>query len=166
MFRCNVPPALLAEWLGSFTCHCSNMGVKWTLNKNQHTELTLEKKILLPPLSGFKLATFWSRVRRFNQQANWAPQCEHLSRNSLLWFDWLVWTSVWRWCHVALLKLNWPCTCQCAMVIPPFCFYCLMSGVNVKYIYQRVGGTQLLVGSHQSNIHKWNVLKWQHALYW
>ena len=23
MFRCNLPPELLAEWLGSFTCHCS-----------------------------------------------------------------------------------------------------------------------------------------------
>ena len=22
MFRCNLPPALLTEWLGSFTCHC------------------------------------------------------------------------------------------------------------------------------------------------
>ena len=30
--RCNLPPALLAEWPGSFTCHCSNAGVKWTLD--------------------------------------------------------------------------------------------------------------------------------------
>ena len=28
MFRCNLPPALLAEWSGSFTCHCSDMGVE------------------------------------------------------------------------------------------------------------------------------------------
>ena len=26
MFRCNLPPALLAEWPGSFTCHCGNKG--------------------------------------------------------------------------------------------------------------------------------------------
>ena len=26
MFRCNLPPALLAEWPGSFTCDCSNRG--------------------------------------------------------------------------------------------------------------------------------------------
>ena len=26
-FRCNLPPALLAEWPGSFTCHCANTGV-------------------------------------------------------------------------------------------------------------------------------------------
>ena len=26
VFRCNLPPALLADWLGSFTCLCGNMG--------------------------------------------------------------------------------------------------------------------------------------------
>ena len=29
--RCNLPPALLAEWLGSFTCYCGNMGVEQIL---------------------------------------------------------------------------------------------------------------------------------------
>ena len=53
MFWCNPPPALLAEWLGSFMCHCGNMGVERTPNK-KHTKLTLEKKILLPLLPGFK----------------------------------------------------------------------------------------------------------------
>ena len=47
MLRWNKPPAPLAECLGSFTCHCGNTGVEWTLNKSQHTKLTLEKKILL-----------------------------------------------------------------------------------------------------------------------
>ena len=27
-FSCNLPPALLAEWPGSFTCYCSNTGVE------------------------------------------------------------------------------------------------------------------------------------------
>ena len=27
---CNLPPALLAEWPGSFTCHCGNTGVERT----------------------------------------------------------------------------------------------------------------------------------------
>ena len=62
VFRCNLLPALLAESLGSFTCHCSNMGVEWTLNKSQPRKLTLEKKILLPLLPRFELATFRSRV--------------------------------------------------------------------------------------------------------
>ena len=44
VFRCNLPSALLAEWPGSFTCHCSNTGVQRTPNKSQHTKLTLEKK--------------------------------------------------------------------------------------------------------------------------
>ena len=43
-FRCNLPPALLAEWLGSFTFHCGNTGVEWIPNKSQHGKLTLEKK--------------------------------------------------------------------------------------------------------------------------
>ena len=57
--------ALLAEWPGSFTCHCGNAGVERTPNKSQHTKLTLEKKILPPVLPGFEFATFPSRVRRF-----------------------------------------------------------------------------------------------------
>ena len=40
-----------------------------TPNKSQHTKLILEKKILPPPLPGFELATFRSRVRRLYQQA-------------------------------------------------------------------------------------------------
>ena len=69
MFRCNLPPALLAEWPGSFTCHCSNTGVERTPNKSQHRKLTLEKKILLPFLPGFDRAIFRSRVRRSYPQA-------------------------------------------------------------------------------------------------
>ena len=49
MSRCNLPPALLAEWPGSFTCHCGNTGAEQTPNKSQHRKLTLEKKIF-PPL--------------------------------------------------------------------------------------------------------------------
>ena len=44
VLRCNLPPALLAEWPGSFTCHCGNTGVERTPNMSQHTKLTLEKK--------------------------------------------------------------------------------------------------------------------------
>ena len=69
VFRCNLPPALLTEWPGSFTCHCGNTGMERTPNKSQHTKLILEKKILPPLLPGFELATFWSRVRCTYQQA-------------------------------------------------------------------------------------------------
>ena len=69
LFRCNLPPAPLAQWLGSFTCHCGNSGVEQTPNKSQHTKLTLGKKILPPLLQGFELATFQSWVRRSYQQA-------------------------------------------------------------------------------------------------
>ena len=77
VFRCNLPPALLAEWPGSNMCHCGDTGMEWTPNKSQHTKLTLEKKILPPLLPGFELATFRSRVRRSNQQAIAAP---HVTR--------------------------------------------------------------------------------------
>ena len=52
-----------------YNFHCSNTVVEQTLNKSQHTKLTLEKKILPPLLLGFELTTFRSRVRRSNQQA-------------------------------------------------------------------------------------------------
>ena len=63
VFMCNLPPALLAEWPGSFICRSGNTGVERTPNKSQHTKLTLEKKILPSLLPGFELATFRSRVR-------------------------------------------------------------------------------------------------------
>ena len=63
LFRCNLPPTLLEEWPGSFTCHCSNTGVERTPTKSQHTKFTLEKKILPMLLPGFELTTFQSRVQ-------------------------------------------------------------------------------------------------------
>ena len=71
VFRCNLPPAFLAEWLGSFPCHCSYMGVERTLSKSQHTKLTLEKKIVPPLLLRFKLATFCSRVQCSTNKRSW-----------------------------------------------------------------------------------------------
>ena len=58
VFRCNVPPALLAERTGSFMCHCGNTGVEQTPNKSQHSKSTLKKKSLLLLLLGFELAIF------------------------------------------------------------------------------------------------------------
>ena len=62
VFRCNLPPVLLADWLGSFTCHCSSTGVERTQNNDQHGKLTLEKNIFLLLPLGFELTTFWSWV--------------------------------------------------------------------------------------------------------
>ena len=63
----------MAEWPGSFARYSCNTGMERTPNRNPHTKLTLEKKILLPLLPGFELATFRSRVRRSYQQAVPAP---------------------------------------------------------------------------------------------
>ena len=91
VFRCKLPPALLAEWSGSFRCQCGNTGAERTPNNSQHTKLTLEKKILPPLLSGFELATFRSRVRRSNQQAIPVPmwivmQIDPVVRIRVRWF--------------------------------------------------------------------------------
>ena len=58
MFKCNLPPALLAEWPGSFICRCGNTGVEWAPNNSQPTILTLEKKILPPLLWDLNLQPF------------------------------------------------------------------------------------------------------------
>ena len=38
MFSCNLPPALLAEWPGFFTCYCGNTGVERILKIRVSTE--------------------------------------------------------------------------------------------------------------------------------
>ena len=62
MLRCNMPHALLAEWPGSFMCHCGNTGAEQRPNKCQHTKLP-------PLLPGFKLATVWPWVQHSYKQA-------------------------------------------------------------------------------------------------
>ena len=44
VFKFNLQPAFLAEWPGSFTCHCSHLGMEQTPNESQPTRLALEKK--------------------------------------------------------------------------------------------------------------------------
>ena len=44
MLRCNLPLALLAEWPGSLTCKCGNMGVEWTqIRVNTQSQLWRRK---------------------------------------------------------------------------------------------------------------------------
>ena len=68
VFSCNLPPALLAEWPGSFTCYCGNTVWNRYQNKSQHRKLTLEKKFFPPLLQGLEPepATFQSWVLRSN----------------------------------------------------------------------------------------------------
>ena len=61
VFSCNQPPALLAEWPGTFACYCGNMEWNGYQNKSQHRKLTLEKKIL--PLLPTPLCFFKSAIR-------------------------------------------------------------------------------------------------------
>ena len=45
-FGCNLPPALLAEWPGSFMCYCSNMGN----GTDTEIRVSTENMKILPPL--------------------------------------------------------------------------------------------------------------------
>ena len=73
-FSCNPPPALLAEWLGSLCATAVTWGWNGYRNKSQHRQLTLEKKILLPLMQGFKPMTFQSWIQSSNHWAIPAPQ--------------------------------------------------------------------------------------------
>ena len=75
VLRCNLLPALLAEWPGSFTYHCGNRSVEWTRTKSQRTKWTHEKKFLRPLLLGFRLTTFWSRVQHLPTSYPGCPVC-------------------------------------------------------------------------------------------
>ena len=66
MFRCNLPPALLAELPGSLTRHCGNTGAEWTTNR----------------------IACWQSTRREHQTCDWkvASSCPGRSEGRLLFF--------------------------------------------------------------------------------
>ena len=86
MFSCNLPPALLAEWPGSFTCTVVTRGWNGYRNKSQHRKSTLDKKIIPPFQQGFEPATFQSRVRRSNHWAFPAPTATKGGKRSLIYW--------------------------------------------------------------------------------
>ena len=63
LFSCSLPPALLAQWQGSFTCYCGTRECDGYRNDSQHRKLTLEKKILWPFLPVVEIPNSRSRVR-------------------------------------------------------------------------------------------------------
>ena len=76
VYNCDLPPALLAEWPGSFTCYCSNTGVERTPkceSAEKDSKLTLEKNSLLPLLPGLAPVTFRSGVRRCTAEPSPLP---------------------------------------------------------------------------------------------
>ena len=84
--------------------------------------------------------------------------------------DWLLCTCARRWCRVAVrnqqtmaLTMDLSSTPFFNFFLSPCCFDLSMSGVNVKYIHQRVGGTQLVVGSQQFEVQ--NQRHWSGQMY-
>ena len=73
-FRCNLLPVFLAEWAGSFICHCGNIGMERTPNKSQHTKVTLEKKICVCACDQqyhYKWLTWLAVLDIFSDECEW-----------------------------------------------------------------------------------------------
>ena len=64
VFSCNLPPARLAEWPGSFTCCCGNTGVeripKWVSTKSRPWRRTVSRR-----------SSRDSNPRPFNHKSSW-----------------------------------------------------------------------------------------------
>ena len=69
VFRCNLPHALLSEWLGSLP------------NKNHYTKLTLEKKMIPLLLLELKHTTFQSQVWCSSNKLSWLPSFNNNDNN-------------------------------------------------------------------------------------
>ena len=73
MFSCNLPPALLVEWLGYVRATAVTQGWNGYQNKSQHRTLALKKTILSPLPQRSELVTFHSQVWHSNHWAIPAP---------------------------------------------------------------------------------------------
>ena len=109
MFRCNLPPALFAEWPGSFTCHWGSTGVEQTPNKSLHAKLTQEKKILPQLLPGIELETFRSWVRRSTKQVILAKRFSQTIFKKTV--------HIWRPDFRKSLAICWSCTGACTLFL-------------------------------------------------
>ena len=105
MFSCTLPPALLAEWPGSFTCYCHHTTASRSTRKSARTanisyadcgSALLTVSLFLP---NSILAT--DRSRR-----GWRAQCHH--RLPLL-----VAVDRHKWCQWVLQTKRFPDTSQC-----------------------------------------------------
>ena len=81
MFRCNLPSALLAEWLGSFTCHCGNMGVEQIPHKSQQTKIT--SPALLPTILKLQINSHHQCLQPLTVLL--VPCCAHNTCTTVMW---------------------------------------------------------------------------------
>ena len=100
MFSCNLPPALLAEWPGSFTCYCDNSAWNGYQNKSQPRKLTPEIKMITPLLQGLEFATFQSRVWCSNHWAIPTSTNRCVACCATVCLHWL--REGWQWVHLLL----------------------------------------------------------------
>ena len=111
---CNLQPALLAHWPGSFVCHCNNTWVEWTLNKtkSQHRKLTLEKKKISHCSCQGLNPWLW-----IHRSTNWAISTSCFYYNCTFCFVIAVWQ--WKICllpHPSFTTFSTCVTCPASMV--------------------------------------------------
>ena len=58
VLSCNLPPALLAEWPGSSTCQCGNIGVERTPNMSQRISFFSRHSFVCP-------TSYWPFIQSF-----------------------------------------------------------------------------------------------------
>ena len=80
------------------TCtFCKMTGVFYVpmRNNSQHRKWTLEKKILLPFLTGLQLTTFWSWVWFSTKKLSQLPQSKKITLSNFLPYQTLSWPGDW-----------------------------------------------------------------------
>ena len=99
MFKRNLPPAHLAEWPGSFMCHCCNTGVERLLKQESEQKVDWRRKFSHRSRRGIEPATFrlrssaterstppFSAFSLFSIVSNESPRPLVLSIPACLWF--------------------------------------------------------------------------------
>ena len=101
MVSCNLPPALLAEWPGSFTCYCSNMGVEQIPKVDPGEEnspagiwtrdLSITSLALWPlsyPAPHIYICKFTSSLKGTNHLKTWKWKLEIKKKKEICLFVW------------------------------------------------------------------------------
>ena len=70
VFSCNLPPALLAEWLGSSACYCSNTGLEQIPKQESLEQIPKQESLEQIPKQG-SLEQIPGHWNRYQNKSNW-----------------------------------------------------------------------------------------------
>ena len=144
MFRCYLPLALLAEWPASFTWHCSNTGVEWTLNKESARKVDSGKENSPAAPATHKVVCPWSKQVGTSPWSSAPVHCKVFNRQ--------------LWCFISLKhkfdNISLDLTDTCCYKLPSYVWVVkekLMSGFLASEVCKEGG-----VGKHHT-AQKWTV---------